>query len=157
MAQKRGRSGSAVSRELLSVGNGGGIHETLLLNSKHAKKKDTGLQTTKLPRSKLLDRVQNFLPQMASANDQLRKEMDNTPLQEFDIEHIDPSIENIIEMNVALVELSGSDREEDDSPSEDDSESEDCSVSEEVTVNNIKLPTSKREGRIEVLNSKTNE
>lgn len=39
-----------------------------------------------------------FLPQMASANDQLRNEMDNTPVQEFDIEHIDPSTENVIEM-----------------------------------------------------------
>lgn len=58
---------------------------------------------------------------------------------------------------MALVELSGSDTEEDDSPSEDDSESEDSSVSEEVTVENIKLPKSKGEGRIEVLNSKSNE
>uniref|UniRef100_A0A6J0UHD6 NOP protein chaperone 1 isoform X1 n=1 Tax=Pogona vitticeps TaxID=103695 RepID=A0A6J0UHD6_9SAUR len=155
MALNQGVSCSAVSRELLSVGNGGGVHETLLLNSKHAKKKATGLQTTRLPRSNLLDRVQNFLPQMASANDQLREEMDNTPVQEFDIEHIDPSIENVIEMNVALVELSGSDTEEDDSPSEDDSESEDSSVSEEVTVDNIKLPKSKGQGRIEVLNSKS--
>ncbi|XP_062989481.1 NOP protein chaperone 1 [Elgaria multicarinata webbii] len=147
----------AVSRELLSAGGGGGIHETLLLNSKHAKKKATSLQTVRLPRSNLLDRVQNFLPQMASANDKLRKEMDSTPLHEFDIEHVDASTENVIEMNVALVELSGSDTEEEESVSEDDSESENSSVSEEVTVDNIKLPKSKGEGRIEILDSKTNE
>lgn len=45
-----------------------------------------------------MDRVQNFLPQMASANNQLRREMDSKPGQEFDIEHVDPSMENIIEM-----------------------------------------------------------
>lgn len=45
-----------------------------------------------------MDKVQNFLPQMASANNQLRREMDSKPGQEFDIENIDPSMEKIIEM-----------------------------------------------------------
>ncbi|XP_061438763.1 NOP protein chaperone 1 isoform X2 [Rhineura floridana] len=133
------------------------IHETLLLSSKHAKKKATSLQTVRLPRSNLLDQVQNFLPQMANANDKLRREMERTPVQEFDIEHVDASVENFIEMNVALVELNGSDTEEEDSASEDDSECEDSSICEEVTVDNIKLPKLKGEGRIEVLGSKSNE
>nr|XP_028602505.1 uncharacterized protein C12orf45 homolog [Podarcis muralis] len=147
----------AVSRELLSAGSGGGIHETLLLNSKHAKKKAMGLQTVRLPRSNLLDRVQNFLPQMANANDELRREMESTPVQEFDIEHVDASVENVIEMNVALVELNSSDTEEEDSGSEDDSESEDSSVCEEVTVDNIKFPKPKGEGRIEILDPRSTE
>lgn len=56
---------------------------------------------------------------------------------------------------MALVELSDSSTEEDDSASEDDSD--DSSVCEEVTVDNIKLPKSKGEGRIEDLGSKSNE
>ncbi|KAF7240614.1 hypothetical protein EYD10_12842 [Varanus komodoensis] len=98
--------------------------------------------------------VQNFLPQMASANAELRREMDNAPLHEFDIEHVDASTENVIEMNVALVELSGSDTEEEESVFEDDSESEDSSDCDEVTVENFKLPKSKEEGRIEILDNK---
>ncbi|XP_063165009.1 NOP protein chaperone 1 [Candoia aspera] len=151
MAQSDGNAGPGVSRELLSVGGGGGIGETLLLSSKPAKKKATTLQTARLPRSNLLDKVQNFLPQMASANNQLRREMDSRPGQEFDIEHVDPSMEKIIEMNVALVELNDSDTME----SEDDSEYEDSSICEEVTEENIKLPLSKKEGHIEILDSKT--
>ncbi|XP_044297208.1 NOP protein chaperone 1 isoform X2 [Varanus komodoensis] len=126
----------------------------LLLSSNHVKKKATSLQTVRLPRSNLLDRVQNFLPQMASANAELRREMDNAPLHEFDIEHVDASTENVIEMNVALVELSGSDTEEEESVFEDDSESEDSSDCDEVTVENFKLPKSKEEGRIEILDNK---
>lgn len=57
--------------------------------------------------------------------------------------------------NVALVELSGSSTEEEDSASED--ESDDSSVCEEVTVDNIKLPKSKGEGGIEVLDSQSKE
>ncbi|XP_007424416.1 uncharacterized protein C12orf45 homolog [Python bivittatus] len=150
MAQSDGNACPGVSRELLSVGGGGGIGETLLLSSKHAKKKATSLETARLPRSNLLDKVQNFLPQMASANNQLKREMDSRPGREFDIEHVDPSMENIIEMNVALVELNDSDTTE----SEDDSECEDSSICEEVTEENIKLPLPKREGRIEILDSK---
>uniref|UniRef100_A0A8C6XX44 Uncharacterized protein n=1 Tax=Naja naja TaxID=35670 RepID=A0A8C6XX44_NAJNA len=150
MAQSGGNAGPEISRVLLSVGGGGGISETLLLGPKYAKKKDTTLQTTRLPRSNILDKVQNFLPQMASANNQLRREMDSKPSQEFDIEHVEPSMEKIIEMNVALVELNDCDTTE----SEDDSECEETSICEEVTEENIKFPLSKREGRIEMLDSK---
>lgn len=149
--------GPVASRELLSVGVGGGIHDTLLLDSKQAKKKATRLETVRVPRSSLLDRVQNFLPQMADANEELRRGMETTPVEEFDIEHVDDSVENVIEMNVALVELSGSDTEEEDAISEDDSDCEDSSECDEVTVDNIKFPKPQGEGRIEILDSKTNE
>ncbi|XP_053110064.1 NOP protein chaperone 1 [Hemicordylus capensis] len=157
MALKGDGACSVGSRDLLSVGVGGGFHETLLLNSKHAKKAAMRLQTVKVPRSNLLDRVQNFLPQMANANNELRREMESAPVQEFDIEHVDASTENVIEMNVALVELNGSDTEEEDAVSEDDSECEDSSACEEVTEDNIRLPKPKGEGRIEIVDSKTNE
>lgn len=58
---------------------------------------------------------------------------------------------------MALVELSGSDAEEEDAISEDDSDCEDSSECDEVTVDNIKLPKPQGEGRIEILDSKTNE
>ncbi|KAJ6659016.1 hypothetical protein lerEdw1_019653 [Lerista edwardsae] len=116
------------------------------------------LTAQKLFHLSVLDRVQNFLPQMAEANDELRRGMESIPVTEFDIEHVDDSVENVIEMNVALVELSGSDTEEEDAISEDDSDCEDSSECDEVTVDNIKFPKPQgEEGRIEILDSKTNE
>lgn len=61
--------------------------------------------------------------------------------------------------NVAVVELSDSDTDEELLTSEDDSESdEDDSVTDEVTIDNIKFPKQKGEkGKIEILDSKANE
>lgn len=59
--------------------------------------------------------------------------------------------------NVALVELNGSDTEEEESVSDDsEAERKDSSECEEVTVDNIKFPKPKRKGRIEIVDSKTN-
>lgn len=59
--------------------------------------------------------------------------------------------------NVAVVELSDSDTDEEILTSEDDSESEDDCVTE-VTIDNIKFPKQKGEkGKIEILDSKVNE
>ncbi|XP_044843563.1 NOP protein chaperone 1 isoform X1 [Mauremys mutica] len=136
-----------------------GIHDTLLINSKHAGKKVTNLETVRIPRSNILDRVQSFLPQMALANNELRREMATAPAHQFDIENLDSCLENIIEMNVALVELSGSDTDEEEIISEDSSESEeDSCATDEVTIDTIKLPKQKGEkGKIEILDSKVNE
>ncbi|XP_067392362.1 NOP protein chaperone 1 [Emydura macquarii macquarii] len=160
MARKDGAAGAAASRELLSVGSGGGIHDTLLINSKYASKKATSLETVRIPRSNILDRVQSFLPQMAHANNELRREMATAPAQQFDIENLDSCLENIIEMNVALVELSDSDTNEEEVISEDSSESEeDNCATDEVTIDTIKLPKQKgeKDGKIEILDSKVNE
>ncbi|XP_053888978.1 NOP protein chaperone 1 [Malaclemys terrapin pileata] len=159
MALKESAAGAAASRELLSVGRGGGIHDTLLINSKHASKKVSNLETVRIPRSNILDRVQSFLPQMALANNELRREMATAPAHQFDIENLDSCLENIIEMNVALVELSGSDTDEEEIISEDSSESEeDSCATDEVTIDTIKLPKQKGEkGKIEILDSKVNE
>lgn len=61
--------------------------------------------------------------------------------------------------NVAVVELSDSDTDEELLTSEGDSESdEDDSGTDEVTVDNIKFPKQKGEkGKIEILDSKANE
>ncbi|XP_010145517.1 PREDICTED: uncharacterized protein C12orf45 homolog [Eurypyga helias] len=111
-----------------------------------------------MPRSNVLDRVQSFLPQMAHANDELRRKMVTAPAQQFDIENLDSATEKVIEMNLAVVELSGSDTDEEILTSEDDSESEDGCITDEVTIDNIKLPKQKgKKGKIEVLDSKVNE
>ncbi|XP_006268331.1 NOP protein chaperone 1 [Alligator mississippiensis] len=151
--------GAAASKELLGVGRGGGICDTLLINSKHVNKKATSLQTVRMPRSNIFDRVQSFLPQMAHANDDLAKKIATASPHQFDIEHLDDAPENIIEMNVALVELSGSDTDEEEITSEDSSESEeDSCATDEITVDNMKLPKQKGEkGKIEILDSEGNE
>ncbi|KAM7114582.1 NOP protein chaperone 1 [Molossus nigricans] len=155
----------SVSKELLTAGSGGrgGIWDRLLINSKPNSRKNSTLQTVRIERSPLLDQVQTFLPQMAQANENLRKEMAAAPPGRFNIENIDETLGNIIQMDVALFEMSQSDSKEDSSEekshdsSEDSSESEDDddnSASSEVTIDNIKLPHSEDgKGKIEVLDS----
>lgn len=63
------------------------------------------LTAQKLFHPSVLDRVQSFLPQMAEANDELRRGMESIPVREFDIEHVDDSVENIIEMVSGLFAL----------------------------------------------------
>lgn len=46
----------------------------------------------------VLDRVQSFLPQMAHANDELRRKMVTAPAHQFDIENLDTATEKVIEM-----------------------------------------------------------
>lgn len=158
MAGPGGAAGPAAARELLDVRPRLGLEDILLINSKCSSKKATTLQTVKVPRSNVLDRVQSFLPQMAQANDELKRKMVTAPAHQFDIEHLDSETEEVIEMNVAVVELSDSDTDEESLTSEDDSESEDDSVTDEVTVDNIKFPKQKgQKGKIEILDSKANE
>ncbi|KAE8281573.1 putative protein C12orf45-like protein [Larimichthys crocea] len=125
------------SQALLSCGNGGGLGEKLLLKPKSG----SSLQTERVPRSSVLDRLQSFLPQMADANEKLKQQMEGAPAGFFDIESVEEA-QRIIEMDVALVELSGSDSddEEDTSDSEDESDSGEDS---EVTEQNLKLPGDK--------------
>ncbi|XP_057238179.1 NOP protein chaperone 1 [Malurus melanocephalus] len=151
-------AGPAVSRELLRVGHRAGLEDILLVNSKCSSKKATTFQTVRMPRSSVLDRVQSFLPQMAQANDELKRKMVTAPAHQFDIEHLNSETEKVIEMNVAVVELSVSDTDEELLTSEDDSESDDDSATDEVTIDNIKFPKQKGEkGKIEILDSKANE
>ncbi|XP_009286699.1 PREDICTED: uncharacterized protein C12orf45 homolog [Aptenodytes forsteri] len=151
MRKRDGKSTSALEARVR-------LEETLLISSKCSSKKATTLQTVRMPRSNVLDRVQSFLPQMAHANDELRRKMVTAPAHQFDIENLDSATEKVIEMNVAVVELSDSDTDEEILTSEDDSESEDDCITDEVTIDNIKFPNQKGEkGKIEILDSKVNE
>ncbi|XP_021496627.1 NOP protein chaperone 1 [Meriones unguiculatus] len=153
-----------VSRELLTAGNGasGGIWDQLLISSKPHSRKTSTLQTVRMQRSPLLDQVQAFLPQMAQANEKLRKEMAVAPAGHFNIENINETSGSIIQMDVALFEMNRSDSQEEDSPEDSsqdgsgdstESEEEDC-VRSEVTMENIKLPNAEGgRGKIEVLGS----
>ncbi|XP_071407146.1 NOP protein chaperone 1 [Pithys albifrons albifrons] len=158
MAGPGGEGSPAAARELLDVRQRAGLEDILLINSKRGSKKATTLETVRMPRSSVLDRVQSFLPQMAQANDELRRKMKTAPAHQFDIENLDSATEKVIEMNVAVVELSDSDTDEEILTSEDDTESEDDSVTDEVTIDNIKFPKQKGEkGKIEILDSNVND
>ncbi|XP_037852526.1 NOP protein chaperone 1 [Chlorocebus sabaeus] len=165
LSPTRDSSGVPVSKELLTAGSDGrgGIWDRLLINSQTKSRKTSSLQTVRIERSPLLDQVQTFLPQMARANEKLRKEMAAAPPGRFNIENIDGPHDKVIQMDVALFEMNRSDSKEADS-SEDssqdssenssESEDEDDSVTSEVTIDNIKLPNSEGgKGKIEVLDS----
>ncbi|XP_072922042.1 NOP protein chaperone 1 isoform X1 [Hemitrygon akajei] len=103
----------------------------------------------RVPRSGVLDRLQAFLPQMAHANLELRRQMETTGQSHFDIENVDDCPDKVIEMNISLFEVDG------DSGAElmsEDSESDTESLGE-VTEANLKFPTThqQRKGRIEVV------
>ncbi|XP_012628198.2 NOP protein chaperone 1 [Microcebus murinus] len=164
-ASARVCSGVLVSKELLTAGTDvrGGIWDRLLINSQPNSRKTSALQTVRIERSPLLDKIQTFLPQMAQANEKLRKEMAAAPPGHFNIENIDGTLGKVIQMDVALFEMNQSDSKEEDrseessqDSSENSSESEDeeDSISREVTVDNIKFPNSEGgKGKIEVLDS----
>ncbi|XP_037703174.1 uncharacterized protein C12orf45 homolog [Choloepus didactylus] len=160
----RGCSGVSVSKELLTAGSGGGggILDRLLINSKPNSKKNSTLQTVRVERSPLLDQIQMFLPQMAQANEKLKKEMAAAPPGRFDIENVDGTLGKVIQMDVALFEMTQSDSKDDSSEESlqdtsgdsSESEDEDDSIPCEVNIDNIKLPNSEGgKGKIEVLNS----
>uniref|UniRef100_A0A8C6VRB1 NOP protein chaperone 1 n=1 Tax=Nothobranchius furzeri TaxID=105023 RepID=A0A8C6VRB1_NOTFU len=67
--------------------------EKLLLKRKAGK----SLKTERVPRSSMLERLQNFLPQMAEANMKLTQQMEKAPPGHFDIENVDKA-EKVIEM-----------------------------------------------------------
>ncbi|XP_016390947.1 uncharacterized protein C12orf45 homolog [Sinocyclocheilus rhinocerous] len=149
MAQTQNNIKKTSSRDLLTCGNGKEIHEKLLLNSKSA-----SLQTERVPRSSVLDRMQSFLPQIAQANESLRQQMEEAPAGFFNIESVEDA-EKIIEMDVALVELEDSDSSEEDESSSSSSSSEEDSSEDEVqtvTAKTLKLPGDrKRKANIQVM------
>ncbi|KAM7377850.1 hypothetical protein PAMA_012987 [Pampus argenteus] len=138
------------SKALLSCGNGGGLNEKLLLKPTAGR----ALQTERVPRSSVLERLQSFLPQMAEANEKLKKQMEESPAGCFDIESVEEA-ERVIEMDVALVELSGSDGDsEDEEDSSDSKEESDSDEESEITEQNFKLPGNedkKKKANIQVL------
>ncbi|KAM9824280.1 NOP protein chaperone 1 [Neosynchiropus ocellatus] len=118
------------SQDLLTCGSGAGLKDKLLL--KPAKT----LQTERIPQSSVLSRLQSFLPQMAEANERLKQQIAECPNGQFDIECVEDA-KRIIEMDVALVELSGSESDYDDSSESSEDESG-------LTEQSLKLPGRKR-------------
>ena len=103
-SSSRDGSGVSVSKELLMAGSGGrgGIWDRLLIDSKPNSRKNSTLQTVRIERSPLLDQVRTFLPQMAQANEKLRKEMAAAPPGHFNIENTDETLGQVIQILRAL-------------------------------------------------------
>ncbi|XP_040007763.1 uncharacterized protein C12orf45 homolog [Xiphias gladius] len=138
------------SQALLSCGNGAGLGERLLLKPRAGR----SLQTERVPRSSVLERLQNFLPQMAEANEKLKQQMEEAPAGRFNIENVEEA-QRVIEMDVALVELSRSDSDSEDEDDSSNSEEEsDCDDEHEITQKSLKLPGDKgknKKANIQVL------
>ncbi|KAM6896009.1 NOP protein chaperone 1 isoform 3-T3 [Lycodopsis pacificus] len=97
-------------------------------------------------------RLQSFLPQMAEANEKLKQQMADAPAGHFDIESVGGA-ESVIEMDLALVELSGSDGDSEGETSDSEEES-DSAEGSEVTEQNLVLPGDKgkkKKANIQVL------
>lgn len=142
MNPQKSENKSVSSRDLLSCGEHRGIHDKLLLKCK----KETSLRTEMIPRSHVFDRLQSFLPQMAQANETLKQQMENSPADQFNIESVEEA-EKVIEMDVAVVELEGSDSSDAEDSSEDESSDE-----ETASAETLKLPGNrKRKANIVVL------
>uniref|UniRef100_A0A3Q3GVV4 NOP protein chaperone 1 n=1 Tax=Labrus bergylta TaxID=56723 RepID=A0A3Q3GVV4_9LABR len=106
----------------------------------------------------VLERLQSFLPQMAEANEKLKQQMEDAPAGCFDIESVEEA-ERVIEMDVALVELSGSegDSEEDGEETSDSDSDEDSDEEIAITEPNFKFPGDKgkkKKANIQVVDSK---
>ncbi|XP_051974462.1 uncharacterized protein C12orf45 homolog [Xyrauchen texanus] len=150
MAQTQSNIKKTSSRDLISCGTGKGIHEKLLLKPKSA----PSLQTQRVPRPSVLDRLHSFIPQIAQANESLRHQMEETPAGYFDIESVEDA-EKVIEMDVALIELENSDSSDEDdlsSSSSSSSSEEDGSEEDVTTIEKLILPGDrKRKANIQVL------
>ncbi|XP_034019649.1 uncharacterized protein C12orf45 homolog [Thalassophryne amazonica] len=141
------------SQALLSCGVGGrGLSDKLLLKPKAGRT----LQTERVPKSSVLERLQGFLPEMAKANEKLKQQMEEAPAGCFDIERVEEA-DRVIEMDVALVELNESDFESEDNEETSDSEDEsDCEDNTEITEDNLRLPgqcSKEKKANIQVLDS----
>ncbi|XP_051889372.1 uncharacterized protein C12orf45 homolog [Pristis pectinata] len=144
--------GSAAPRrsaELLRVGGPEGIERKLLISTE-CSRAPSRPKIVRVPRSGVLDRLQDFLPQMASANMELRRQMETTDQSHFDIENVDDCPNRVIEMNVSLFEVDSESGTEE--LTSEDSQSDTESLGE-VTEANLKLPSThrQRKGQIEVV------
>ncbi|XP_061418767.1 NOP protein chaperone 1 [Lethenteron reissneri] len=117
------RRGVTVSRELLGVKGGPVIPKQLFINPRLAQRTQAAGTTSRLPPSCALSQVKKFLPQLATANDVLQRQVQEMPAGHFDIEHVDDGQDRVIEMSISLVERG------DNSDTDEDEEEEDCSSS----------------------------
>ncbi|XP_061922237.1 uncharacterized protein C12orf45 homolog [Entelurus aequoreus] len=125
------------SQDLLSCGSGGGgLADKLLL------KPAAGLKTERVPASSVLERLHTFLPKMAEANEKLKRQMEDSSAGDFDIQNVEQA-DKVIEMDVALVQLSDSGEEEHTCDEDSDEESD-------FTEDELKLPGQKSGGKDQV-------
>ncbi|XP_069766081.1 NOP protein chaperone 1 [Narcine bancroftii] len=141
--------GKRCSAALLRAGSEAGIEQKLLIGSA-CSQETAPPKIVKVPRSEVLDRLQDFLPRMAKANTELRKQMEMAEGRRFDIENVEDCPGRIIEMDLSFFEM-GSESGAEEWTS-DDSQSDEESFGE-VTAANLKLPTAhpQRSGHIEVV------
>merc|ERR1712180_169789 len=124
------------SKDLLYV-NPNKINKELLINNNNNNKISTisssKPKTFKMPTSSVLDRVRNFLPELASANQQL-SDISPEEKENLNIENVDNDAK-VIEMNISMVDpdllLSDCD-EDDDSDSDSEDEKEVKTIDEKV-------------------------
>ncbi|XP_059510746.1 uncharacterized protein C12orf45 homolog isoform X2 [Stegostoma tigrinum] len=85
------------SKDLLRAESGLGFRQSLVVDPAHSRSL-TRPQIVRVGRSSVLDRLQNFLPQMARANQELLKQMEISKPGHFDIENIEDCPDKVIEM-----------------------------------------------------------
>merc|ERR1711928_34443 len=110
------------------MGNPNKINKELLINNNNNNNNNISTissskpKTFKTPTSSVLDRVRNFLPELASANQQL-SDISPEEKENLNIENVDNDAK-VIEMNISMVDpdllLSDCDDADSDSDSEDE-------------------------------------
>ncbi|XP_052780408.1 NOP protein chaperone 1-like [Mya arenaria] len=135
-----GESNQQVSKDLLQI-TPVPENSSLLINKNIHKLEDLRKNFKAAP-SSVLGQVRNFLPKLATANQELEERMKADPNFTPDIEQLDDEEDQHIEMDLALVEQAFSeDSSSDSESSEDGSEDSDKDIRiGPVTVHNIRLP-----------------
>lgn len=133
----------AASEELLHVDPKNAFSSFVINKDKDAKttQRQQPPSITRVEASSVLNRVKNFLPVMASANQHLEKEIKESSPSKFNIEDVDES-ENYIEMNIGMF-AKGNEETGISSSEESDSELLDedsvCKMLEGITEKNLKI------------------
>merc|ERR550534_359627 len=112
---------TTTSKDLLYV-NPHKVNKNLLINNNN-NNNNKARRTYKVDSSSILDRVKNFIPEIACANEHLSK-ISAEEKENLNIENVDDDDTNVIEMNINMVDpdLLLSDDDEDDSDSSSDEE-----------------------------------
>ncbi|KAH3820301.1 NOP protein chaperone 1-like [Dreissena polymorpha] len=131
---------SSKSTDLLSV-QPNIKNAQLLVNKKLNTLDDLRQNFKNMPCStSVLSQVKQFLPQIATANDELERKLKSDPSFSADIEAIDDDSQPHIEMNIALIDQQYSEDSDLDSELSDSDIAMGCGP---VTEDNIKLPIRK--------------
>jgi len=124
--EKGGKSGKGHSKELLRLENDCVLPSLLIKDEDKTAEK----RIFRLPESKALGSIKDFLPKMKKANEDLKRIMEDCP-EDVNIENVGDD-DDVIEMNLGLIEYSG---ESDSNTSQDSSEEDDEEKSEDDKPN----------------------